>query len=187
MTKLQKMKSNVDEKYSNANIKNPKIFLTQVEPGNVKIRRRAMGPAMPPTETWVAATRLIEAEVLLRTTKMELENVPVVGSRPPTPSVVTEAAFVSDAECFEEATRMLHHAVGNAYEVLGVKPDVGSLHTQKDIGNYHCLYILISVRTRKHMRLSWLVKDFRLKCKLNMRLLNGGIFEENSRRVMTIC
>jgi hypothetical protein len=57
-----------------------------------------------------------------REAEKELENDPLVG--PPPPSVVAEAESANDAERFEEVTRMVARDIGNAYDLLGVKPDV---------------------------------------------------------------
>ncbi|CAK9261410.1 unnamed protein product [Sphagnum jensenii] len=92
-----------------------------VKPVETK-KSRVMGPAMPSADMLAAAARLTEAESLLREAEKELENDPLVG--PPPPSVVAEAESANDAERFEEVTRMVARDIGNAYDLLGVKPDV---------------------------------------------------------------
>ncbi|KAJ7557479.1 hypothetical protein O6H91_05G128200 [Diphasiastrum complanatum] len=84
-------------------------------------RQRFVGPAAPSKEQLAAAARLSEAESILREAEDELEQNPFVG--PPPPAAVAEAESANEAERFEEVARILSLESGNAYELLGAKPD----------------------------------------------------------------
>ncbi|XP_042515050.1 uncharacterized protein LOC122089412 [Macadamia integrifolia] len=124
-------------------------------------KKKLIGPEMPSSELLVAAARLTEAEAVLRDAKLEDDTSLFIG--PPPLAVAAEVASESEAECFEEVTRIMEAEGDIPYDVLGVNLNMSADYMKK---RYWKLSLLVHPDKCSHrqahqafVKLNWAFKD----------------------------